>query len=134
MQEHVHNTYLFTILGFLDLLCFLMTNCLVWYCSYLSAQSQDPSWSISLSYRWVLFSSDWLPFDSIIPYCSYSKHWCLLQVDEDPGIRTNTTILLGNIANYMNDGVCLKYTAVMLPIFLVDFPLTCYVLVATVNI
>jgi len=30
-------------------------------------------------------------------------------VDEDPGIRTNTTILLGNIANYMNDGVYLKY-------------------------
>ncbi|AQK99678.1 Protein kinase family protein with ARM repeat domain [Zea mays] len=27
-----------------------------------------------------------------------------LSVDEEPGIRTNTTILLGNIAGYMNDG------------------------------
>uniref|UniRef100_A0A0E0FV16 Protein kinase domain-containing protein n=1 Tax=Oryza nivara TaxID=4536 RepID=A0A0E0FV16_ORYNI len=26
------------------------------------------------------------------------------KVDEEPAIRTNTTILLGNIANYMNDG------------------------------
>jgi hypothetical protein len=74
-----------------------------------------------------------MPFDSVVPYCSYSKHCCLFQVDEDPGIRTNTTILLGNIANYMNDGVCLKYTDIVLPIFLVDFLLTCYVIVAMVN-
>jgi hypothetical protein len=42
---------------------------------------------------------------------------CLLQVDEDPGIRTNTTILLGNIASHMNDGVCLKDTTVVFPVF-----------------
>ncbi|KAG2601581.1 probable inactive serine/threonine-protein kinase scy1 isoform X2 [Panicum virgatum] len=35
---------------------------------------------------------------------SLLKYLSKLQVDEDPGIRTNTTILLGNIANYMNDG------------------------------
>lgn len=27
------------------------------------------------------------------------------QVDEEPAIRTNTTILLGNIASYLNEGV-----------------------------
>jgi len=27
------------------------------------------------------------------------------QVDEEPAIRTNTTILLGNIANHLNDAV-----------------------------
>jgi SCY1-like protein 1 len=32
------------------------------------------------------------------------KYLSKLQVDEEPAIRTNTTILLGNIANYMNDG------------------------------
>jgi hypothetical protein len=37
----------------------------------------------------------------------------VLQVDEEPGIRTNTTILLGNIANYMNDGVRLKNITVI---------------------
>ncbi|KAJ1285966.1 hypothetical protein BS78_03G317800 [Paspalum vaginatum] len=35
---------------------------------------------------------------------SLLKYLSKLQVDEEPGIRTNTTILLGNIANYMNDG------------------------------
>jgi len=40
---------------------------------------------------------------------SLLKYLSKLHVDEDPGIRTNTTILLGNIANYMNDGVYLKY-------------------------
>lgn len=29
------------------------------------------------------------------------------QVDEEPAIRTNTTILLGNIATYLNEGVSL---------------------------
>lgn len=28
-----------------------------------------------------------------------------LQVDEEPAIRTNTTILLGNIASYLNEAV-----------------------------
>lgn len=28
-----------------------------------------------------------------------------VQVDEEPAIRTNTTILLGNIASYLNEGV-----------------------------
>lgn len=32
---------------------------------------------------------------------------CNSQVDEEPAIRTNTTILLGNIASYLNEGVCL---------------------------
>jgi hypothetical protein len=49
-------------------------------------------------------------------------------VDEEPGIRTNTTILLGNIASYMNDGVCLKDTTIVLFVFLVDYPFPCYVL------
>ncbi|WVZ68391.1 hypothetical protein U9M48_017337 [Paspalum notatum var. saurae] len=35
---------------------------------------------------------------------SLLKYLSKLQVDEEPGIRTNTTILLGNIASYMNDG------------------------------
>ncbi|CAL4953914.1 unnamed protein product [Urochloa decumbens] len=35
---------------------------------------------------------------------SLLKYLSKLQVDEDPGIRTNTTILLGNIASHMNDG------------------------------
>ncbi|KAL6853771.1 hypothetical protein ACP4OV_019800 [Aristida adscensionis] len=35
---------------------------------------------------------------------SLLKYLSKLQVDEEPAIRTNTTILLGNIANYMNDG------------------------------
>lgn len=33
---------------------------------------------------------------------------CLIsavQVDEEPAIRTNTTILLGNIASHLNEGV-----------------------------
>jgi hypothetical protein len=29
-----------------------------------------------------------------------------VQVDEEPAIRTNTTILLGNIASNLNDAVC----------------------------
>ncbi|XP_058110670.1 uncharacterized protein LOC131253619 [Magnolia sinica] len=32
------------------------------------------------------------------------KYLSKLQVDEEPAIRTNTTILLGNIANYLNEG------------------------------
>jgi hypothetical protein len=39
------------------------------------------------------------------------------QVDEEPAIRTNTTILLGNIASYMNEGVCL-----VAPIIFLFFP------------
>ncbi|KAF3772535.1 N-terminal kinase-like protein [Nymphaea thermarum] len=35
---------------------------------------------------------------------SLLKYLSKLQVDEEPAIRTNTTILLGNIANYLNDG------------------------------
>ncbi|XP_047053794.1 N-terminal kinase-like protein [Lolium rigidum] len=35
---------------------------------------------------------------------SLLKYLSKLQVDEEPAIRTNTTILLGNISNYMNDG------------------------------
>ncbi|KAL5227705.1 hypothetical protein ABZP36_015970 [Zizania latifolia] len=35
---------------------------------------------------------------------SLLKYLSKLQVDEEPAIRTNTTILLGNIANHMNDG------------------------------
>ncbi|XP_047147525.1 N-terminal kinase-like protein isoform X2 [Vigna umbellata] len=35
---------------------------------------------------------------------SLLKHLSRLQVDEEPAIRTNTTILLGNIANYLNEG------------------------------
>ncbi|KAG8078314.1 hypothetical protein GUJ93_ZPchr0007g3059 [Zizania palustris] len=35
---------------------------------------------------------------------SLLKYLSKLQVDEEPAIRANTTILLGNIANYMNDG------------------------------
>ncbi|KAF3452441.1 hypothetical protein FNV43_RR02874 [Rhamnella rubrinervis] len=35
---------------------------------------------------------------------SLLKHLSKLQVDEEPAIRTNTTILLGNIANYLNEG------------------------------
>lgn len=34
---------------------------------------------------------------------SLLKHLSKLQVDEEPAIRTNTTILLGNIAAYLND-------------------------------
>lgn len=37
---------------------------------------------------------------------SLLKHLSKLQVDEEPAIRTNTTILLGNIASYLNEGVC----------------------------
>ncbi|KAK4785852.1 hypothetical protein SAY86_002541 [Trapa natans] len=35
---------------------------------------------------------------------SLLKYLSKLQVDEEPAIRTNTTILLGNIAIYLNDG------------------------------
>ncbi|RYQ91359.1 hypothetical protein Ahy_B09g097246 isoform B [Arachis hypogaea] len=35
---------------------------------------------------------------------SLLKYLSKLQVDEEPAIRTNTTILLGNIATYLNDG------------------------------
>ncbi|TXG49951.1 hypothetical protein EZV62_025826 [Acer yangbiense] len=35
---------------------------------------------------------------------SLLKYLSKLQVDEEPAIRTNTTILLGNIASYLNDG------------------------------
>ncbi|XP_022149845.1 probable inactive serine/threonine-protein kinase scy1 isoform X2 [Momordica charantia] len=35
---------------------------------------------------------------------SLLKHLSKLQVDEEPAIRTNTTILLGNIASYLNEG------------------------------
>ncbi|KAI4302035.1 hypothetical protein L6164_035255 [Bauhinia variegata] len=35
---------------------------------------------------------------------SLLKYLSKLQVDEEPAIRTNTTILLGNIANYLNEG------------------------------
>ncbi|KAK8464759.1 hypothetical protein PHAVU_010G077634 [Phaseolus vulgaris] len=35
---------------------------------------------------------------------SLLKHMSRLQVDEEPAIRTNTTILLGNIACYLNEG------------------------------
>ncbi|CAA2957875.1 probable inactive serine threonine- kinase scy1 isoform X1 [Olea europaea subsp. europaea] len=36
---------------------------------------------------------------------SLLKFLSKLQVDEEPAIRTNTTILLGNIASYLNDGM-----------------------------
>lgn len=36
---------------------------------------------------------------------SLLKHLSKLQVDEEPAIRTNTTILLGNIASYLNEGM-----------------------------
>ncbi|KAG6474534.1 hypothetical protein ZIOFF_068471 [Zingiber officinale] len=36
---------------------------------------------------------------------SLLKYLSKLQVDEEPAIRTNTTILLGNIASYLNDAV-----------------------------
>lgn len=39
----------------------------------------------------------------------FYNEFCVLilmsQVDEEPAIRTNTTILLGNIASYLNEGV-----------------------------
>ncbi|KAL5195887.1 putative inactive serine/threonine-protein kinase scy1 [Glycine soja] len=35
---------------------------------------------------------------------SLLKHMSKLQVDEEPAIRTNTTILLGNIASHLNEG------------------------------
>ncbi|XP_010667551.2 uncharacterized protein LOC104884573 isoform X1 [Beta vulgaris subsp. vulgaris] len=35
---------------------------------------------------------------------SLLKYLSKLQVDEEPAIRTNTTILLGNMANYLNEG------------------------------
>uniref|UniRef100_A0A7N0TIA1 Protein kinase domain-containing protein n=1 Tax=Kalanchoe fedtschenkoi TaxID=63787 RepID=A0A7N0TIA1_KALFE len=35
---------------------------------------------------------------------SLLKYLSKLQVDEEPAIRTNTTILLGNIANHLNEG------------------------------
>ncbi|CAK7339992.1 unnamed protein product [Dovyalis caffra] len=35
---------------------------------------------------------------------SLLKYLSKLQVDEEPAIRTNTTILLGNIASYLNEG------------------------------
>ncbi|KAL9232799.1 hypothetical protein vseg_007865 [Gypsophila vaccaria] len=35
---------------------------------------------------------------------SFLKYLSKLQVDEEPAIRTNTTILLGNIANNLNEG------------------------------
>ncbi|KAK7278283.1 hypothetical protein RJT34_23309 [Clitoria ternatea] len=35
---------------------------------------------------------------------SLLKHLSKLQVDEEPAIRTNTTILLGNIASHLNEG------------------------------
>jgi SCY1-like protein 1 len=35
---------------------------------------------------------------------SLLKYLSKLQVDEEPAIRTNTTILLGNIATYLNEG------------------------------
>jgi SCY1-like protein 1 len=34
---------------------------------------------------------------------SLLKHLSKLQVDEEPAIRTNTTILLGNIASHLNE-------------------------------
>ncbi|XP_028083247.1 probable inactive serine/threonine-protein kinase scy1 isoform X9 [Camellia sinensis] len=37
---------------------------------------------------------------------SLLKYLSKLQVDEEPAIRTNTTILIGNIASCLNDGVC----------------------------
>ncbi|KAK9124756.1 hypothetical protein Sjap_014358 [Stephania japonica] len=36
---------------------------------------------------------------------SLLKYLSKLQVDEEPAIRTNTTILLGNIAGYLNEGM-----------------------------
>jgi SCY1-like protein 1 len=36
-------------------------------------------------------------------YCGL-KFILFSQVDEEPAIRTNTTILLGNIATYLNEG------------------------------
>jgi hypothetical protein len=119
---------------FCQKLCSLTTNCLAWYCSYLSEQSQDPSWSISLSYRSVWFS--WLRCPLTLLYLFIFDEFCnavivstavccLLQVDEDPGIRTNTTILLGNIASHMNDGVCLKDTTILFPVFHVDLGCVC---------
>ncbi|KAJ6765126.1 SCY1-RELATED S/T PROTEIN KINASE-LIKE [Salix koriyanagi] len=35
---------------------------------------------------------------------SLLKYLSKLQVDEEPAIRTNTTILLGNIASYLDEG------------------------------
>lgn len=32
----------------------------------------------------------------------------LLQVDQEPSIRANTTVLLGNIAQYLGDQYCKK--------------------------
>lgn len=37
------------------------------------------------------------------------------QVDEEAAIRTNTTILLGNIAGNLNDAVCLQPLSLLLP-------------------
>lgn len=38
-----------------------------------------------------------------------------MQVDEEPAIRTNTTILLGNIASHLNEGVsiCNNYFVIL---------------------
>ncbi|KAG5600306.1 hypothetical protein H5410_031676 [Solanum commersonii] len=40
---------------------------------------------------------------------SLLKYLSKLQVDEEPAIRTNTTILLGNIASYLNEGILLQF-------------------------
>jgi SCY1-like protein 1 len=48
---------------------------------------------------------------------SLLKHLSKLQVDEEPAIRTNTTILLGNIASHLNEAVslfmCLCYVSTL---------------------
>lgn len=31
---------------------------------------------------------------------------CCVQVDEEPAIRANTTILLGNLASYLSESTC----------------------------
>ena len=72
--------------------------------SFLSAHSQDPCWNFSPSFRYlsITFVPTGKDVESLALFDIWNYHD---QVDEEPAIRTNTTILLGNIASYLNDAV-----------------------------
>ncbi|URE29864.1 Protein tyrosine kinase [Musa troglodytarum] len=48
------------------------------------------------------------------------------KVDEEPAIRTNTTILLGNIASYLNDAVCAEFVMLVTGIMALSATISYY--------
>ncbi|KAH0854657.1 hypothetical protein HID58_057810, partial [Brassica napus] len=91
---------------------FLARSCLRSCCPCINCFTQDGSWLSAEDFK--VKSSFLLPMIELLEFSllqhvdqfgeSMSGQIVDEQVDEEPAIRTNTTILLGNIATYLNEG------------------------------